>query len=442
MLSRNDEVGVPAERVTDTSRPTVGSPPAIMTDSFPLAAVRAAFPALRANPGCVYLDNPAGTQVPDGVIEAVADCYRRSYANLGGAFATSRSADAIVARAHERAALFVGAASAEEIAIGASMTELTYHLARSLVRDLQPGDEILVTSMDHEGNVSPWLQAAADVDVKVTTLRFDRATWRVEPEGLAAALGPRTRVLALTCASNLTGAVNDLARLVPLARDAGVLTYLDAVQFAPHALIDVAALGCDFLVCSAYKFFGPHISLLWGRRPLLDRLQAERLRCGPTGPGEKFERGTPQIELQAGLAAAVDYLCWLGRQAGAEGDERAALARAYAAAGRHEAGLMRRLIGGLTALPGVRLQGPCDLQDLSGRVPTVSFTSDRVTCRALAAGLAERGIFAWSGHNYAYGIARQLGLDMEDGVLRLGIAHYNSEDEIERTLETVAALTA
>ncbi len=412
-----------------------------MSQLFPIDQVRARFPALQANKSAVFLDNPAGTQVPGEVIDAVSDCYRDAFANLGGSFRTSLAADEIIVRTHRLAAAFCGAASEREIAIGASMTELTYQLARVMARGWQAGDELVVTTMDHEGNVSPWLQVASDFGLTVREVRFDATSWRIEPEPFKAALSERTKLVALNYASNLSGAINDVKGLTAIAKKAGALVYVDAVQFAPHDLIDVAALSCDVLVCSAYKFFGPHISLLWGREDLLDSLAAERLRCGPTGPGEKFERGTPQIELQAGLAGAIDYLCWLGREVGGDGSPREALAAAFAAARDYEADLARRLIEGLTGLPGITVQGPTDLQRMDLRVPTISFTSDRISNRQLAAGLAEQDIYAWSGHNYAYGIAQQLGLDMEDGVLRLGIAHYNTDEEIARTLEAVAALT-
>lgn len=412
-----------------------------MAAAFPIDAVRAQFPALTASPDAVFLDNPAGTQVPAQVIDAVSDCFRQSFANLGGAFPTSKRADALVARAHAQAALFCNASSPREIALGASMTELTYALSRALARGFRPGDEILVTSMDHEANVSPWIQVAEDFDLTLRKVRFDETTWRIEPRALAEALSPRTRLVALNHASNLTGAINDVAALSSLAKEAGALVYVDAVQAAPHILTDVQALGCDFLVCSAYKFFGPHISLLWGREALLESLPAERLRCGPTGAAEKFERGTVQMELQAGLSAAIDYMIGLGHNLDATADQRAALAGAFAAARHYEEGLARSLIDGLANLPGITIHGPTDLQAMQGRVPTVSLTAEKSSCRALAQGLAEQGIQAWSGHNYAYEIAQQLGLDMVDGVLRLGIAHYNSAAEVERTLAAVEMLT-
>ncbi|MBC6416517.1 MAG: cysteine desulfurase-like protein [Rhodospirillales bacterium] len=408
-----------------------------MSQSFPLDDVRARFPALAGEAGRIFLDNPAGTQVPDLVIDAVSDCFRRAFGNLGGYFATSRLAEETVARAHRQAALFCGAAGPQEIAIAASMTELTYAAGRAIARRLEPGDEIVVTSMDHEANVSPWLQVAEDYGLTLRKIRFDDRSWRIEPGALAEVLSARTKLLAVTYASNLSGAINPVAELTALAKQAGALVYVDAVQFAPHDLIDVAALGCDFLVCSAYKFFGPHISMLWGREEVLQALPAERLRCASAAPGGRFERGTPQIELQAGFSAAIDYMLRLGRSLGAEGAPRNALTAAFGASRAYEEGLMRQMIEGLTAIPGLTLRGPADLQRLDRRVPTFSVTSDRVSSRSMAAALAVRGIYAWSGHNYAYEIALQLGLDTDDGVLRLGAAHYNSAGEIARTLNAL-----
>ena len=417
----------------------VEAPPA-----FPLAAVRSRFPALAGESPPVFFDNPAGCQLPGSVAEAMAACARESCANLGGYFATSRRAGEIVQQAHADAALLLGAASAGEVALGASMTELTYHVSRACGRMFAAGDEILVTSMDHEGNVSPWLQAAEDFGLTVRWLAFDPDSWRIEPEALRLVLSERTRLLALGCASNLTGSLNHVQSLARIAHEAGVLVYADAVQYAPHRLMDVQALECDFLVFSAYKCFGPHIAALWGREQLLDELPAYRLRCGPQQAAAKFERGTPQVELHAGLSASIDYLLWLGAELGANGGGRPALQAAFAAAQRHEEALAARLLHGLAEIPGATIHGLAGTgaEAMARRVPTVSLTHERVSSRALAQGLAQAGIHAWSGHNYAYGTAEQLGLDMQDGVLRLGLAHYNSMDEVERTLEALRALCA
>jgi len=407
--------------------------------SFPTAEIRARFPAL-ADAQTVYLDNPAGTQVPGSVIEAVARSLETASSNLGGRFGSSVRAGENWHRGHEAMAEFVGAGSMREIVIGQSMTALTFHMSRCLGRTMQPGDEIIVTRMDHEGNVSPWLALAEDRGLTVRWLPFDRESWRIEPQDLAALLNDRTRLVALNYASNLTGSINDVATLARIAREAGALTYVDAVQFAPHSLIDVQALGCDFLVCSSYKFFGPHLGILWGRESLLQDLAAYKVRCASNELPERFELGTPQVELLAGVAAAVDYLAWVGTECGAStGDRRGALAAGFAASTEYETGLARRLIDGLSAIDGVRIHGITNPNRGAERVPTVSFTHARVAPPAIAQALAARGICVWSGHNYAYEVVRHLGIDERTGVLRVGAAHYNTAEEIDRTLEAIAA---
>jgi cysteine desulfurase family protein (TIGR01976 family) len=404
---------------------------------FPIDDVRGEFPALALTHGGrtrAYLDNPAGTQVPRGVIEAVARCLGETNANLGGAFATSKAADAVVGGAHAAMADLLGAASAREVVIGPSMTSLTYRISRSLGRRLAPGDEIVVTRMDHDGNVAPWLQLAEDRGLVVRWLPFDRESWRIEPAALDEVLSEKTRILALNYASNLTGSVNDVAALAARARNAGALVYVDAVQLAPHRLVDVAALGCDFLVCSSYKFFGPHLGILWGRGDLLDEMFPYQCRCASDESPKKFETGTPQIELLAGLAAAVDYVARLGERVGTAGSRRARIAAAYRAIVGYEGGLARRLIDGLGALPGVRIQGITNSNRMIERVPTVSLVHDRAEPAALARALADDGVFVWSGHNYALEVVRHLGIDETRGVLRIGLVHYNTENDVERAV--------
>jgi cysteine desulfurase family protein (TIGR01976 family) len=405
---------------------------------FPIADVRGAFPALALTDhgrARAYLDNPAGTQVPTSVIEAVARCLGETNANLGGAFATSKAADNVVRGAHAAMADFLGAASAREVVIGPSMTTLTYRISRSLGRGLRPGDEIVVTRMDHDGNVAPWLQLAEDRDLVVRWLPFDRETWRIEPAALDDVLSERTRILALNYASNLTGSINDVGALAARAKAAGALVYVDAVQLAPHRLVDVAALGCDFLVCSSYKFFGPHLGILWGRAELLEEMFPYQCRCASDGIPKKFETGTPQIELLAGLEAAVDYFARLGERTGANGSRRARIAAAYDAIIAYENNLAQYLIDGLASLPAVRVQGITNPNRMMDRVPTVSLTHDRVTPPAMARALADDGVFVWSGHNYALEVVRHLGIDENLGVLRIGIVHYNTREDIDRTLD-------
>ena len=405
--------------------------------AFPIDRVRREFPALsgtRDGRPRVFMDNPAGTQLPRRVVDAVANALLEAASNYGGYFEGSRNAEAIYAAAHRAMAEFVNARSANEIVVGPSMTALTLHLSRSLGRRFAPGDEIIVTRMDHEGNVSPWLLLAEDLGLVVRWLPFSRDTWKIEPEELEALLGPRTRLLALNCASNLTGSINDVAELAALARSAGAMTYADAVQLAPHQCIDVRALGCDFLVCSSYKFYGPHLGVLWGRGDLLDELPAYKARCAADASPEKWESGTPQTELLAGLAACVDHHDWLGGQVSDEDSRRGRIEAAYRAATDHETRLMTRLIDGIQAIPGTTIHGITNPNRVGERVPTVSMTHERVSPPLVAERLARDGICVWSGHNYALEVVRHLGIDEATGVVRIGLAHYNTEEEVDATL--------
>ena len=405
--------------------------------TFPIDLVRGEFPALsRSDNGKfrVYMDNPAGTQLPRRVIDAVSSALVDAASNYGGFFENSRNAEATYADAHGAMSDFVNADSSNEIVVAQSMTALTLHLSRSLGRRFVPGDEIIVTRMDHEGNVSPWLALAEDLDLVVKWLPFNRDTWKVEPEDLQALLGPRTRLVALNYASNLTGSINDVAALTVLARSAGAMTYVDAVQLAPHQCIDVRALGCDFLVCSSYKFFGPHLGVLWGRRELLDELPAYKVRCASDASPEKWETGTPQTELLAGLAACVDHYAWLGGEVSDRSTRRGRIEAAYAAATDYETRLVTRLIDGIQAIPGATIHGITNPNRAAERVPTVSITHDRVSPARVAERLARDGVCVWSGHNYALEVVRHLGIDEETGVVRIGLAHYNTEEEVERTL--------
>ena len=404
---------------------------------FPIDRVRGEFPALtRTSDGIprVFMDNPAGTQLPRRVIEAVSSALVDAASNYGGFFENSRNAEAIYTDAHEAMADFVNAGSSSEIVVAQSMTSLTLHMSRSLGRRFAPGDEIIVTRMDHEGNVSPWLLLAEDLGLVVKWLPFSRDTSKIEPEDLESLLGPRTRLLALNAASNLTGSINDVAELTALARSAGAMTYVDAVQLAPHQCIDVRALGCDFLVCSSYKFFGPHLGVLWGRGELLDELTAYKARCASDASPEKWETGTPQTELLAGLAACVDHYDWLGGEVGAEASRRGRIEAAYAAATDYEARLVTRLIDGIRVIPGTTVHGIVNPNRVGERVPTVSMTHDRMSPALVAERLARDGICVWSGHNYALEVVRHLGIDEATGVVRIGLAHYNTEEEVDRTL--------
>jgi cysteine desulfurase family protein (TIGR01976 family) len=412
-----------------------------MLKVFPIDAVRAEFPSLGVRDGNlarVYLDNPAGTQIPRCVSAALERFFLTANANLGGYFSSSVAADRVFYGAYQALAAFLGAASEREIVIGPSMTSLTFSFSRSLGRTFRRGDEVIVTRMDHEGNVAPWLAMAEERGMVVRWLPFDQQTWRIEPEALDAVLSERTKVLALNYASNLSGSINDVRSLSAKAKEAGALVYVDAVQYAPHRLIDAPSLGCDFLTCSAYKFYGPHLGVLWGREELLNDIYAYKVRPVPDTLPEKFEVGTPQLELHAAVTAAVEYLEWLGQLFGSSADARGKIAHAFDHISSWERELTSRLINRVCALPGVTVQGITEPAQMDFRVPTVSLTHATRRSSEIARELARRGIFVWSGHNFALELARSLGLDETEGVVRIGLAHYNTPSEVDTTVSALA----
>jgi cysteine desulfurase family protein (TIGR01976 family) len=402
---------------------------------FPIDAVRSQFPAIarHAKPP-IFLDNPAGTLVPRMVVDAVSEAMIEASSNIGGMFSGSQRAMKIWEDAHHAASEIVGAKSSRELIIGMNMTSLTMHISRSIGRMTQPGDEIILTKMDHEGDVSPWLLMAEDRGLVVKWLPFNRETWRIEPDDLALLLNKKTRLLAINYASNMTGSINDIASFTAMAQAAGALVYVDAVQFVPHHLPDVVALKCDFLACSSYKFFGPHLGLLYGREELLHEMEAYKCRCTVETLPEKFELGTPQTELLAGLTATADYLKWLGEVNGYSGTRRDKMLGAYEAVADYELNLTRRMIEGIQALGGTTVHGITNPNRFNERVPTISFTHQQISTHRFAKSLAEQEIFIWSGHNYALEPSRHLGFADYEGVVRIGIAHYNTLEEVERTL--------
>ena len=412
---------------------------------FKVDQVRAMFPALvstdeKQSP--IFLDNPAGTQVPGSVIEAVGQAMTYAASNLGGVFPGSIRADEIWQRSHEAIADMMGASSMREIVVGPSMTTLTLHISRSIGRTFNRGDEIIVTRMDHEGDISPWLLLAEDLGLVIKWLPFNQDTWQLEVDDLNALLTDKTRLLALNYASNLTGSINNISELASVARSAGALVYVDAVQLAPHRLLAVNELNCDFLVCSSYKFYGPHLGILWGRESVLADLDAYRCRCASDELSVRFETGTPQTELLAGLEATVEYFRWLGEICGYSGSRREKIAGAYIAVTDYENRLTTKLIEGLNEIEGLHIHGITDISRIHERVPTISFTHASFSPTEIAKTLAQASIYAWSGHNYAYEVVKQLGLDEEQGVLRLGIAQYNTETEIDQTIEVLNGLFA
>ncbi|MGB7271535.1 MAG: cysteine desulfurase-like protein [Albidovulum sp.] len=407
---------------------------------FPISQVRDSFPSLsETDEGTArtYLDNPAGTQVPASVVEAISHYLLHNNSNAGGKFRTSKATDHIWLKAHQDMALFLGAKSASEIVIGQSMTSLAFHMSRSICHDFKPGDQIVITRMEHEGNVGPWLEIAKDKGLDIRWVDFNRDSWQVEPDDLAAVLSDRTRLVTLNYASNMTGSINDVRSLTKIAKDAGALVFVDAVQLAPHHLVDVQSLGCDFLACSSYKFFGPHMGIVWGKEALLKSLYPYKGRCVSDDSPDRFEMGTPQYELLAGLSATVEYFAELGAACGGAGDKRGLIAQAYEASRAHEEPLTNRLISGLTEIPGVTIYGIVNPNRIGERVPTVSLRHDRLSPDSIATALAGAGIHVWHGHNYAYEPARALNLPLDEGVVRIGLAHYNTASEVERTLDEI-----
>jgi cysteine desulfurase family protein (TIGR01976 family) len=411
--------------------------------------LRACFPALTSPD--VYFDNPGGTQVPHHVIDRMVDYLVTKNANHEGAFATSRASDALVDEARRAVADFFNASRPEEIIFGANMTTLTLHLSCSLARRLQPGDELIVTHLDHDANIAPWLLIAEDRGCKVRWLDFDVEDGTLRLDQLDSLLSPRTRLVACGYASNALGTVNPVAQIVARAHQAGALTYVDAVHFAPHGPIDVQALGCDFLVASAYKFFGPHAGVLYGRYDLLDELTAYRVRPAPSEPPGKFETGTGNFEAIAGVLGALEYLTWVGETFGAEHAERyrsafsgrrLTLKQAMSAIRSHEIEMGRALLEELQRVPGLRIYGLTEARRLDQRVPTFSFTLAGQAPRAVAEALGREGIYTWDGNYYALAVTERLGLEASGGMVRVGLAHYNTRAEIERLGKALQAIAA
>jgi len=404
-----------------------------------VSAIRARFPALaRVHEGrpVAYFDGPGGTQVPRVVADAMTDYLLHHNANTHWKYPSSAETDAMIDAARGAFADFLNGDPAE-VAFGQNMTTLTYHLSRALGRGWGPGDEIVVTELDHHANVDPWKALAAERGVAIRTVPLRPETGDLDPAGIERAIGKRTRLVAIGGASNALGTINDVRRICQLAREAGALSFVDAVHYAPHVLPDVAAIGCDFFACSPYKFYGPHLGVLWGRRALIDALDVPKLEPAPDWSPERLETGTLSHEAIAGAAAAVDFLASLADEGGggAPRGRRAALETAYAGLHARGARLFARLWDGLARVPGVTRYGlPADAR----RTPTVSFVVAGRGAHDVAADLARRAVFASSGDFYAWTVVQRLG-HAEDGLVRAGCAIYSTDEEIERLLEGVAA---
>ena len=401
--------------------------------------IRNQFPGLLRE--AIFLDNPAGTQISRHAMERMLAYLRDHNANHDGAFATSRESDTIVDAARSACADFYNARRPEEIVFGANMTSLTLHISRSISRTWNPGDEIVVTRLDHDANISPWVLAAQDRGVHVRWVDFDVEYGTLCLEDMRKAMESSPRLVAVGYASNALGTINPVAQIVEMAHQARALVYVDAVQYAPHGPIDVQKLDCDFLVSSSYKFFGPHVGVLYGKYELLDELTAYRVRPAPADPPGKFETGTGNFEGYAGVLGALEYLEWVGETFGGDYAEtyqdryqgRALkLKQGMTAIRAYEYELSRTLLDVLEETSGVTVYGPTDRRRLEERVPTVSFTLKGWHPRRVAEELDKHAIYVWDGNYYALAVTERLGLEESGGMVRVGPVHYNTVEEIHR----------
>jgi cysteine desulfurase family protein (TIGR01976 family) len=397
----------------------------------------------------IFLDNPAGTQISQQSLARIQSYLLETNANHNAAFATSRASDELIDQARTAAADFLGAARPEEIVFGPNMTSLTFNLSRSLARWLNPGDTIVVTRLDHDANIQPWVLVAEDRGCVIRWVDFHPENGTLDMDDLQVALEERPRLVAVGYASNALGTINPVEKITEMAHQAGALIYIDAVQYAPHGPIDVQQLGCDFLVCSAYKFFGPHVGLLYGRYDLLDELTAYRVRPAPADPPGKFETGTGNFEGYAGVLGALEYLEWVGGTFGEQYAEKYSdryqnralkLKQAMSAVRAYEFELNRALLDVLEETPGVKVYGITNQRKLEQRVPTVSFTLQGRTPRQVAVALDQVGIYVWDGNYYALAVTERLGLEQSGGMVRVGPAHYNSVDEIHKFGEALGRI--
>jgi len=404
--------------------------------------VRRQFPALQQTANgrpAVFFDAPGGTQVPQRVIDAISEYLSKWNANLGGAFVTSQRSELIVEQAHQAMADFFNS-SPDEVVFGANMTTLTFAFSRAIGRELKSGDELLVTCLDHDGNVSPWV-CLEERGAKVRTADIQPADCTLDMFDLQAKIRRTTRLVAVGWAANAVGTINDVQEAIRLAHAVGAMTFIDAVHYAPHGLIDVKALDTDFLVCSSYKFFGPHQGILYGKREQLLRLRPHKLRVGSEKLPDRWETGTQNHECMAGVTAAIDYIAEVGRHhSSATHTRREAIVAAYEVFQQHERQLADQLIRGLLGIPGLTFYGITDPAKADQRTPTIAVRIEGYTPRELATHLGERGIFTWDGNYYAINLAERLGVQQSGGMLRIGLAHYNTTEEVDRLLTELRAL--
>ncbi len=408
---------------------------------FPIEAVRGRFPALGVTDDGrprVYFDAPGGTQICQDAIDGMVAHLRSGTANSGGDFVTSRETDALSEAAHQSMADLLGAEPGE-IAFGANMTSLTFAASRALAQGWQADDELVLSRLDHDANVAPWLLIARDKQMKVRWIDFDPETGVLDLEALPGLIGPQTRLVAVGGASNALGTLNDIPRIAQLVKTGSdALLFVDAVQSVPHVPTDVRTLGCDLLVCSPYKFFGPHQGVLWGRADLLASIEAYKVRpADPNPPAHRFETGTASFEAQGGVLGTIEYLDWLGGHFCSANSRPERLRSAMEACVTYERELGDRLLAGFATIPGLKLWGR---PTMDGRVPTFAITIDGHHPDDVARALAEQGIFAWSGHFYAVEVIARLGLEESGGLVRIGLCHYSTAAEVDRLIDALRAL--
>lgn len=428
-----------------------------LTETAPAALdlnyIRSQFPSLGQTVNgrpAAFLDGPGGTQVPQRVIDAVSNYLRSDNANTGGAYSTSRHTDAMVAAARAAMADFLHC-GADEVAFGPNMTTLTFAISRALGRELKPGDEIVLTRLDHDANFSPWAAMAEDRGITVRIAEFRDEDCTLDVADLASKINSKTKLVAVGYASNAVGTINPVKQIVDLAHKSGALAYIDAVHYGPHGLIDVAALDCDFLACSTYKFFGPHMGVLFGKREHLKRLRPYKVRPNTNAIPNCWEWGTLNHECIAGIAACVDYIADLGRHVtescgdgrlgrpssetqGVPLTRRAAIEAAYAAIHQHERGLLERMMAGLKKIRGVKIYGITDPARFDDRCATFAVRIENYTPLELATKLGDRGFFTWDGNYYALNVTEHFDVEKSGGFLCIGLVHYNTAEEVDRLL--------
>jgi cysteine desulfurase family protein (TIGR01976 family) len=426
-----------------TGRPSTVATQDEVTDSLNVTWIRSQFPALsqtvQGHPA-VFLDGPGGTQVPQSVIDAISDYLRGSNANTDGAFTTSQRTDAMLAGARSAMADFLGC-TAEEIIFGANMTSLTFALSWAIGRALNPGDEMVVTRLDHGGNYSPW-KALEERGVIVRVAEINDSDCTLDMQDLAKKITSRTKVVAVGYASNAVGTINDVREVVRMAHRVGAMAYIDAVHYAPHGPIDVSALDCDFLVCSTYKFFGPHMGVLFGKHQHLTRLKPYKVAANTHPVPLNWEWGTLNHEGIAGITACVDYFAALGKQLDpSAANRRSQILAAWKGIQQHERKLLESMIAGLIQIPGLKLYGISDPARFDARCPTVAVRIEGYPPLHLATELGKRGFFTWDGNYYALNLTEHLDVEKDGGFLRIGLAHYNTADEVDRFLQAMREIT-